>query len=308
MCYSGVKDGQLTQFLNLPALQQLNLDSCPVGDIAISYLADNQVLPNLLSLDLADTNLTDLGMSKIAKFTNLTRLSLFYCNITNESLLHVSKLSDLEVLNIDSRDVSDDGLRHLRSLTKLRALDIFSGRITDSGCSHLSNITSLESLELCGGGISDLGCSFLASLEKLTHLNLSQNERITNRGAAALAILANLKSLNLSHTRVNASGLRFFSGLRNLQSLALFGCKGVNEDKVIRNLQNSLPKLKCIRKGNASGFEGMIVVSDDNESCDEEEFDLDDGGILCVRQSNHNSDSDDDNISEYLGQDYRFPN
>lgn len=301
LCYSCVKDGQLTQFSNLSSLQELNLDSCPVGDLAIGYLADYQVLPNLLSLDLADTNITDLGMSKIAKFTKLTRLSLFYCNISNESLLHVSKLSNLEVLNIDSRDVSDDGLRYLRKLTKLRALDVFSGRVTDTGCSHLSNISSLESLDLCGGGVSDLGCSFLASLEKLVHLNLSQNERITNRGAAALATLTQLKSLNLSHTRVSTSGFRFFSNSRNLQSLALFGCKGAQEDEesIIGTLRDSLPRLRCIRSGKESDSEGMIVVSDHSNSYDDEEYDFDEDEVIGGCQSIQNSDSDEGYMSEY---------
>jgi Leucine-rich repeat (LRR) protein len=73
----------LARLTDLPALEELNFDSCPIGDWAISHLADNSVVPNLTSLDLADTDLTDLGMVHLAKFKKLRRLSLFYCNITN---------------------------------------------------------------------------------------------------------------------------------------------------------------------------------------------------------------------------------
>jgi len=180
----------------------------------------------------------------------------------------LSKLTKLEVLNLDSRDISDDGLSHLRNLTNLKSLDIFSGRITDSGCAHIAKIQSLESLELCGGGIGDLGCTLLASLDNLTSLNLSQNERITNRGAAALATLMNLKALNLSNTRVNTSALRFFSGLLKLKSLALYGCRGLEDAQVLGNLQNELPNLKCLRLNTASDEDGMVLAdgSADDES------------------------------------------
>uniref|UniRef100_A0A7S1YTP9 Uncharacterized protein n=1 Tax=Ditylum brightwellii TaxID=49249 RepID=A0A7S1YTP9_9STRA len=259
LCYSGVRDAHLSRLMDLPSLEELNLDSCPVGDWAISHLADNNVVPNLTSLDLADTDLTDLGMVHLPKFENMTRLSLFYCNITNAGLRHLSSMTKLEVLNLDSREIGDDGLSYLRGLTKLRSLDIFSGRITDLGCSHIGKIASLESLELCGGGVGDLGCAHLANLENLTSLNLSQNERITNRGAASLAALSNLKALNLSNTRVNSSALRFLGGLVKLQSLALYGCTGIGEDGTSLNaLQSELPSLKCLRLNNSSAEDGTI--------------------------------------------------
>jgi hypothetical protein len=58
LCYSGVKDAHLAKLVDLPALEEINLDSCPVGDWFIVHLADNNVVPNLNSLDLADTDLT----------------------------------------------------------------------------------------------------------------------------------------------------------------------------------------------------------------------------------------------------------
>jgi hypothetical protein len=58
LCYSGVKDAHLAKLVDLPALEEINLDSCPVGDWTIAHLADNNVVPNLTSLDLADTDLT----------------------------------------------------------------------------------------------------------------------------------------------------------------------------------------------------------------------------------------------------------
>jgi Leucine-rich repeat (LRR) protein len=69
----------MSRFSNLPKLEELNLDSCPIGDWTLAHLADNNVIPNITSLDLADTDVSDIGMTKISEFKHLKKLSLFYC-------------------------------------------------------------------------------------------------------------------------------------------------------------------------------------------------------------------------------------
>jgi len=276
LAFSGVQDRHISRWTHLPSLRELNFDSCPIGDWAISHLSDNQVTPNLTSLDLADSDVTDLGMVHIAKFTKLTKLSLFYCNISNAGLRHVCQMECLEVLNLDSREIGDEGLYFLRNLKKLKQLDIFSGRVTDTGCEYLSSIETLESLELCGGGVGDLGCTHLAKLENLTSLNLSQNDRITNRGAAALASLTNLRALNLSNTRVNSAALRFLGGLVKLQSLALYGCRGIDDSASISLLHSELPSLKCLRLNNKKDEDDVLMMENDDDDDDDDDSALDD--------------------------------
>lgn len=296
----------MAKLTDLPNLEELSLDSCVIGDWSIAHLADNEVVPNLKALDLADTDLSDLGMVYIGKFLHLKRLSLFYCNISNGGLRHISSLTELEVLNMDSRDIGDEGLWHLRNLRKLKSLDIFSGRITDAGCAHLARIKSLESLELCGGGIGDLGCVMLANLENLTCLNLSQNEYITNRGAAALASLSNLKTLNLSNTRVNSSALVFFSDLMKLQSLAVYGCRGMDESEGLDRLQKELPSLKCVRVNSEDSNEDGKVRSQaeetDDETTDDEDFEMgDDVAYTSLHHYDDDSEMEEDG-SQHLSE------
>jgi Leucine-rich repeat (LRR) protein len=291
-----VKDNHLTKLMNLPLLEELNLGSCPVGDRAIQHFANHNVAPNLTSLDLADSSVTDLGMGHIAQFTKLTRLSLFYCSISNGGLRHLAKLTELQELNLDSRDISDEGLRHLCNLKNLKSLDVFSGRVTDIGCGHISKIKSLESLELCGGGVADTGCQLLGTLENLTSLNLSQNERITNRGAAALAALLNLKALNLSHTRVNVAALRYFSNLRHLQSLALYGCRGVEDTYTLDQLHSGLPRLKCIRLNSTAVEDGMVIGNESDEN--ENDYWAEDA-VMDTGQAMDEVDTDDDFYSDH---------
>lgn len=302
LCYSSVRDIHLSRLTSLPMLEELNLDSCPVGDWALAHLADNNVVPNLVSLDLADTDISDHGIVHLPKFRKMTKLSLFYCNITNAGLRHLANMTSLEVLNLDSRDIGDEGLYHLSGLTRLRSLDIFSGRITDQGCVHLSKITSLETLELCGGGIGDLGCAHLGTLENLVSLNLSQNERITNMGAASLAALVNLKALNLSNTRVNSRSLKFFSGLVKLQSLALYGCRGINEGEGLNTLQKELPSLKCLRLNNINALESAVQdEAHSNHSDDEEEVLFDDQiGVVSMAQMDRGLNDDGSFSSSHI--------
>ena len=81
LCYSGVDDAQLAQLRDLPALEELNLDSCAVGDRGVAHLVE--AAPNLARLDLADTEISDVSMSMLAQLKRIRRLSLFYCNISN---------------------------------------------------------------------------------------------------------------------------------------------------------------------------------------------------------------------------------
>ena len=129
-----MRDVDLSRLVNLPALEELNLDSCPVGDWAIAHLADNNVTPNLASLDLADSDLSDNGMAHLPKFEKLTRLSLFYCHISNIGLRHVAKMKDLEVLNLDSREVSSffnygSGFQHSPVLNLILPTFLLSNQI-----------------------------------------------------------------------------------------------------------------------------------------------------------------------------------
>ena len=109
LCYSVVKDSHIARLSHLPNLQELNLDSCLIGDWAIAHLVDHDVVPALEVLNLADTQISDNAMSKIAKLTGLRSLSLFYCNVSSRGLRHLASMDKLESLNLDSRDIGDEG-------------------------------------------------------------------------------------------------------------------------------------------------------------------------------------------------------
>lgn len=128
--------------------------------------------------------------------------------------------------------------------------------------------------------MGDLGCSYLAALDGLKSLNLSQNERITNRGAACLAVLTSLKCLNLSCTAVSSDALRYFMNLKCLQSVALFGCKGIKEKARVNDLENNLPNLRCVRMSESCKDDGLVLNHYDCMNIDDDLEYYDDGDIL----------------------------
>ena len=135
-----MKDSHLSQLSSLPKLEEMSLDSCAVRDWSIAHFAEND-FANLTCLDLADTDISDLGMPHLATF-NLCSLSLFYYNISDNGPRLLTGISTLEVLNLDSRDIGDEGLLHLRNLRNLKSLDFFSRKVTDIACAHILKIIS----------------------------------------------------------------------------------------------------------------------------------------------------------------------
>jgi len=135
-----------------------------------------------------------------------------------------------------------------------------------------NSLLSLDifSIVLMYCGFMVIGCQQLSQLTNLTSLNLSQNERITNIGVSSLSQLKKLKALNLSNTSVTSEALPYFKSLLHLQSLAMYGCKGLlNSSTEMVSLQRDLPNLKCMRLRVAFDGDGTIDEGE-NEEIDEE--------------------------------------
>lgn len=53
-----------------------------------------------------------------------------------------------------------------------------------------------------------------------------------------------------------------------LQSLALYGCRGIDRSDHLAKLQDDLPNLKCLRVDNAAEHDGMILSGDSDDDSD----------------------------------------
>ncbi|CAN0349148.1 unnamed protein product [Ectocarpus sp. 12 AP-2014] len=185
-------------------------------------------------------------MTHLAPLTRLRDLNLFFCHITDAGLGPLAALSNLVRLNLDTRDVGDAGMVQLTRLRLLESLDVFSASITDFGVAHgLCRLPCLTTLEVCSGRLTDRGLYHLSRVKSLTRLNVSQNFGITAAGVRHVGTLTRLRSLNLSSCNITPSSLDSLTGLVNLESLSVFGCRLEMTD--LQLLREKLPNLRVVR-------------------------------------------------------------
>ena len=102
--------------------------------------------PNLISLDLRGTYITDTGLGHITGMSYLTSLNLRNWDITEAEFAYaagpdvqtrLAGLSHLTSLSLRSTQVTDAGLAQLARLKHLTSLDLEDTRVTDAGLRQL---------------------------------------------------------------------------------------------------------------------------------------------------------------------------
>ena len=184
----------------------VNLRSRWVTDGDLENLAAS--FPNLESLDLSHTHVTDLGLGFVAKLRKLRSLNLYFAeHVTEAGVARLHELKSLERLNLRGARMSDSGMEFMSHLPNLRELDIGVTQITDTSLEHLEGLQHLETLALGGNRIGHVGLVFLQSLPSLKNLDLS-GAQITDSGVWSvtltdlhlnrIAALEGLEVLNLA--------------------------------------------------------------------------------------------------------------
>lgn len=86
---------------------------------------------------LACTEVTDVGLEDLERFTALKGLDLSKTSITDAGLESLKGLSGLEQLYLAETAITDAGLDKLKGLTALEWLDLHGTRVTDEGVKKL---------------------------------------------------------------------------------------------------------------------------------------------------------------------------
>jgi hypothetical protein len=131
-----MQDNDLEGFDAFRQLQQLWLWYQPITD---QGLANTRIqrMRRLESLNLNNTQITDLALKHVGDVTSLRSLYLDETNVTNEGLAHLIRLRQLETLYLRDTRISDDGLEYLEQLADLQELDIEDTSVTDKGVARL---------------------------------------------------------------------------------------------------------------------------------------------------------------------------
>lgn len=119
--------------------------------------------PNLISLDLSDTHISDAGLAHIAELHSLEHLYLDKTAITDRGLSYLTGLTKLRNLWMHRTHVTDQGLVNLEGLTEMRYLDLGYTKVTDAGLPQLYGMKKMYYLHLVGTEVTDEGLRKIAA-------------------------------------------------------------------------------------------------------------------------------------------------
>ena len=221
--YSYILTGKITdrQLESLKLIQptRLFLSKSSITDEQLDYVIK---LP-LKALQIAFTEISDKGVQKISRLTNLEVLSLDGCpNITSKSIPYINKLKKLEMLTVAKTKFGD---AEVEQLTEDNNLQMFY-------LSHCKNVTDkvlpkllkLKKLKVIGLGGTSISRKTIVGLQRhktinglaLSHLNLTDdmfpdefkldlcildlaNNKFTDKSLPKILKLKKLWCLNLSY-------------------------------------------------------------------------------------------------------------
>jgi Leucine-rich repeat (LRR) protein len=101
--------------------------------LAAESLFELVSFPNLHHLDLADTNLDDTSMAKVAMLQSLRVLNLGGTQVSDGALAQLAKLQQLEELVLTKTSVTNASLHCLADLKKLQSVDLKKTQVTHGG-------------------------------------------------------------------------------------------------------------------------------------------------------------------------------
>ncbi len=177
-------------------------------------------LPELKTLHLQGSRVTDRALQHVAQLPKLATLSLDSTRVTADGLAQLSALPELEWLDLAGETVSNDLLQRIGSLNKLRVVRFDGTRVTAAGCEHLADLPELRTLVFFRSSLD--GLRFLDKLQGLEEL-LFIDTALDEEELRHVGALPNLRSLEFENTPIGDAGLRHLAELRQLERLDLTG-------------------------------------------------------------------------------------
>lgn len=234
----------------------VNLRGSWVGDADLRRLNE---LPDLTTLDLSLTHITDQGMQEIKGLRGITELNLYFTEyVTDEGLAAIKDWKKLKRLNLHGTKAGDTALEHISGIISLESLDVGSTLMTDVGLERLTMLTNLRELTMGGNELGDAGLQALRQMPGLTYLDLSGRQgtdknvwtiAMSDPGLEAVLSLKNLRELRfacnpigvgiegakfgeISLLTVTPKWLERISLLPRLERLKLQGCNRINDESI----------------------------------------------------------------------------
>lgn len=181
-------------------------------------------IPNLKTINLSSTDISDDSLQVISSISSLRTIMLSYTKVTNKTLVMISSLPELQKLNLGQTNINDEGLAILRYCQGLTDVSIFRTAVSDVGAGFLGEMKQLQSISAFRTNLTGIGVSKIASIPGLRELRIS-GTLVDDLGAYSLSEAKNLEFLELANTEISDRSLAMLTGLSRLKRLWIAGTK-----------------------------------------------------------------------------------
>jgi serine/threonine protein kinase len=265
--HDNLDNDQFKSYLSKNRLsKEISAKDCP--GITDEVLKDVANCPNLGLLDLTDcSNITDDGLAALSQSRGLAVLKLHKCKkITTKGIAHLLRLPILFTLDTSFTNI-DDGIFKILKTSRAHNVDLSHTKITDNALNAIGD--KYENLDFKGTEITDSGLKKIAKLGRLKKLSLIKCDGITDTGIksligmnldqlwldqtqitdAALNSIFQMKklvNLSLRETQIDARGLVRLAAFKQLETLDVSKCPGINKSDIDDFRKNSHCKISWV--------------------------------------------------------------
>jgi hypothetical protein len=168
---------------------------------------DPKAYPNLESIDLSNTGITDQGVKFLLQFSKLRSINLSLTGITTSAVTQLLPIYYLTKLSLAYTGIEDEACEVLAQMTNLTHLDLSYTSLSGKGIEKLSVLRQLSTLKLAHCDICDTEIGQIANFKEITYLDLSYNP-ISNDGLRSLSAMKQLAYVNLEECMCSAEGIQ----------------------------------------------------------------------------------------------------
>ncbi len=180
-------------------------------------------LPNIASLEIESSEVTDAGLRKLRRIRSLTACRLRCVQVTDKGIANLAALPALSEVHLyDCFGITDHGLLELK---RVQRLVLFGSHITDQTLAVLKGFPNLQQLGLRSDSLTDDGFGAIASLPHLTSLVLSHCHNLTDAALSEIAAIQNLETLGILGADITDAGLESLGKLPRLRELVILPCE-----------------------------------------------------------------------------------
>lgn len=206
------------------------------------------------------SQVSDQGLKVLTALPNLRTLDVQGTKVTNEGVASIAKITSLESLRFTGQQLKDDGAAELANMPNLRKLYIDNVVLSPTGWAAIGRIPSLEVLHIGHSSISDAAMPLLCEAQNLKELMLHHSP-VSDVGISYIGKLPNLQKLEIAACSIGGEGLlkaQTGSGLSQLKSLGVWGCR-LNErgGQAIAQMKN----LEDLNLGNNPTIQDVHLIA-----------------------------------------------